>query len=118
MEIRASSRRPLAQGECFEARPVRTQGDRHFALRDQLRFETLEQRHPQAALAGSISPVAADGAARTLAFAHDEKAAPLAAAGILGRVVQREVPLEPLAVGFDEVDTVLIGPPAVAPLPV
>src|SRR5262245_22268232 len=117
-EVRAASCRPFPQSERFQARTIRAHRDGHLSFRDELCFETFEQGHPQTALARSVPPVAVNRAARTLAFAHHEEAAALAAAGLLRRVVQREMPLESLAVRLDEVDAVLVRPTAIAPLAV
>src|SRR5215510_6296123 len=99
-------------------RAVRTQRDGHLPFGDELRFETLEEGHPQTAFARSVAPVSVDRTARTLPLAHDEEATALAAAGVLRRVVQRKVAFESFAVCLDEVDSVLVRPPAVTPLPV
>src|SRR5882672_5672281 len=87
-----------------------------MSLREQLRFESLEQRRPQVALARSVPPICTDRATGALPFAQQKEAASAAAADGLRRVIQREVALEAFAVGFDEVDPVLVGPPAIAAL--
>src|SRR5262249_56008159 len=77
-----------------------------------------EQRHPQVALARSVAPVSVDRSAGAVSLAHQEEAAALAAADRLRGVVEREGALEALAIGLHEVDPVLVGPAAVAALPV
>src|SRR4051812_14319071 len=66
----------------------------------------------------SIPPVTVDRRARTVAFAHEEESAAAAAAVCLISVVKGDIAFKSRVVGLDEVDSLLIGTAAVAPLSV
>src|SRR5207253_1971652 len=70
------------------------------------------------AVFGTVAPVTIDSRPRTLTLAHQEEAAALTAAVLLGRVIERDVAFVAGSVSLSKVDAVFVGPATVGLLTV
>ena len=82
---------------------------RDFSFGLEAGFGVFEESLPYAAVFAAVAPVSINTSTGTLAFAGEEEPAPLAASEFLGRVIERDVALEPLLVGLLKVDAFLVG---------
>src|SRR6266702_7456935 len=116
MQRTGASVSPLFEQLALQLLAQRVDGKWLVLLEDELLFQVAEHTLPHAAQLGTVAPVALQSGARALTLTHQEETAALAAAVLLGRLIESKIALVAGPLRLDEVDTVLVGSPTVAGL--